>query len=149
MKKIMILFGAVLIALSSTGQNVINKSAIYDGEIVAIKESTAGLYAYSSGFDVDDQGNISGKVLSFHENGNLNELGTLVKGEKHGQWLRYSEEGTKLNQANYLFGKKDGVWKVWDSNGNLRMKFQFEEGQRVGEWISYDSEGNIIEEKTY
>jgi len=138
-----------LIVLSSTGQNVINKSAIYDGEIVSLRESQAGLYAYSSGLNVDDKGHVSGKVLSFHENGNLNELGSLIKGEKHGQWLRYNQDGIKLNEANYQFGKKDGIWKVWDSEGNLRMKFQFEDGKRIGEWVSYDATGKIIEEKTY
>jgi len=152
MKKLINIIVAVAVlalTVQVNAQNVINKSAIYDGEIVSISEQESGLFAYSSGLKIDNEGVVSGKVLSFYENGNLNETGTLIGGEKHGSWLRYSDNGALLNQANYNRGKKHGIWKVWDAEGNLRMKYEYDDGKRIGEWVSYDSEGNIESTKNY
>ena len=149
MKKLVLVLLGAFLTIAVSAQQVINKSAIYDGEIVSLKESSANLYAYSSGYDVDEQGRVTGKVLSFHENGNLQEIGTLTKGQKHGSWISYDPSGNKINQASYLNGKKHGEWKVWDSQGNLIMEFAYDNGQRKGTWKMYDADGNVTQETQY
>lgn len=149
MKNIAILVFSLLLTSALSAQQVINRSAIYDGEILELSGASSDLYAYSSSYSVDASGKVSAKVLSFHENGNLDEMGILLNGQKHGTWLRYDENGVKLNEANYSLGQKDGEWKVWDANGQLRMVYNFNEGKRAGDWLMYDEQGNLTEQKSF
>lgn len=149
MKKIILLVGVMIAAVVVNGQNVVNKSAIFDGELVSISEVKSGLYAFSSGYEVDAKGNVSGKVLSFYDNGNLQEVGSLIAGKKNGTWFSYDSQGNKINQAEYQNGQKDGEWKVWDANGTLRMEFNYADGKRVGNWKMYDENGQLVKETDY
>ncbi len=120
-------------------------------ELVALSESesTEGYYAINSSYSIDEEGRVSGKVLSFYDDGDLQETGTYLLGAKHGRWLKYSDTGILLNEGNYNQGQKDGSWKVWDENGTLRLEFHYENGQRVGTWKMYNENGEEIKTEVY
>ena len=121
------------------------------GDLVALSdvENAQGYYAVNSSYSIDDAGRVSGKVLSFYSDGDLQETGTYLSGQKHGKWLKYSESGILLNEGNYNQGQKDGSWKVWDENGTLRLEFHYKNGERVGTWKMYNDQGEEINTQVY
>jgi len=121
------------------------------GDLVALSdvENAQGYYALNSSYSIDEAGRVSGKVLSFYNDGDLQETGSYLSGEKHGKWMKYSENGVLLNEGKYNKGLKDGSWKVWDENGTLRLEFHYENGQRVGTWKMYNEQGKEINEQVY
>lgn len=120
-------------------------------ELIALSENenVEGYYAINSSYSIDDEGRVTGKVLSFYNDGDLQETGTYLLGNKHGRWLKYSESGVLLNEGNYNQGQKDGSWKVWDENGTLRLEFEYENGQRIGTWKMYNEKGEEINTQVY
>jgi len=152
MKKLILvvacLTGALNFLYAQTPENI---ESITKSDLVALSESenSRGYYALNSSYSIDDEGRVSGKVLSFYNDGDLEETGTYLMGEKHGKWMKYSDSGILLNEGNYNMGKKDGVWKVWDENGTLRLEFHYNDGQRIGTWKMYNEQGEEINTQVY
>jgi antitoxin component YwqK of YwqJK toxin-antitoxin module len=152
MKKIILvvacLAGAINFLYAQEPDNQVNYNK---SELVALSESesTEGYFALNSSYSIDEEGRVSGKVLSFYNDGDLQETGSYLMGEKHGKWLKYSESGILVNEGNYNQGQKDGTWKVWDENGTLRLEFFYENGQRVGTWKMYNEKGEEINTQVY
>lgn len=103
----------------------------------------------STPYIIDEAGRITGRHLTFHENGQLETVGNYRNGIKHGLWMSYDESGNALSQAYYTDGRKDGAWKVWDANGTLRCEMYYKFGKRVKTWKFFDESGSLIDDKTY
>lgn len=148
MKKQILLLALSTILISAVSAQDAGNGISPNMDLVAENTSTK-YYAESSTYEVDSEGNITGKILSYHANGNLQEMGYLLKGEKHGEWYQYDDEGLKTSEGNFFNGEKHGVWIVWDNNGTQRVSMEYDKGKRVGIWKMFDENGNLINEKSY
>lgn len=152
MKNIFLFTSALMLSsLSIQAQDV----AILFGDHYHQTDQTFGgnYTAYQNANDVpyivDDNGLITGKHLTFYDNGSLETKGTYLKGIKNGLWMSWDENGLTRTQAYYTNGMKDGNWKVWDENGTLRYTMHYKNGNRVKTWQVFDDKGAMIEEKQY
>lgn len=55
------------------------------------------------------------KATYFHENGEIAQIGYLLKGKLHGQWFMYNVDGKKIASGKYNEGKKSGKWFFWEA----------------------------------
>lgn len=149
MKKIIIIAMAMVSAFAVHAQTTDNIPSQDQLELISMNDGASKYYSNTGSYSVDEAGRVSGPVLTFHENGSLEEKGALLMGKKQGDWSKYSPAGTKINEAHYSNGQKDGDWKVWDANGTLRMELSYKNGKRVGEWKFYDEQGNLQSTKDY
>lgn len=142
-------FMALALAMNTSAQDLPSLSDYADGQLMAMTGTEREYYIERDENFFNEGGLKTGKLLSFHANGALEETGMLIKDKRFGTWRKYSQSGTLLNEAHFINGLKDGVWKVWDENGTLRLHFVYDEGKRVGSWVMYDENGQLISEKTY
>jgi antitoxin component YwqK of YwqJK toxin-antitoxin module len=141
----------VLFSLQVSSQDVVllmashytDTDQSFGGKYLGFHNSTVAPYV------VDSQGRISGRHLTFYENGNIETLGNYRLGIKHGLWVSYNSDGKVLSQAYYTDGRKDGAWKVWDANGTLRCEMFYKNGKRVKTWKFYDETGALTASETY
>ena len=61
----------------------------------------------------------SGKLNTYHINGNVKSEIYYVEGLKHGEEKHWYENGHLAIQRNYVKGFKKGIHKAWWENGNL------------------------------
>ncbi|MCA1763591.1 MAG: toxin-antitoxin system YwqK family antitoxin [Cryomorphaceae bacterium] len=140
---------AMALVTSASAQDLTTKSDYADGQLVAMSGTERDYYIQKDENFSSENGLKTGKLISFHANGALEETGMLIKDKRFGTWKKYSDSGKLLTEAHFVDGKKDGVWKVWDENGTLRLQFSYDQGKRVGSWLMYDAEGKLISEKEY
>ncbi len=145
-KKWILVFASLLMGIVVHSQSTSGTTNVANSQ-VEVADNV--YYNGNSATTVDDEGRVSGSIISYHGNGKLEETGLLLKGQKHGAWYKYSATGALLNEAHYKNGQKDDLWKIYDTNGVLRMKMSYDEGKRVGTWLMYDEAGKVTSEKTY
>jgi antitoxin component YwqK of YwqJK toxin-antitoxin module len=83
-------------------------------------------------------------ILTYHENGRLNEVGAYRNGMCDGVWKRYSDTGALILYARFEDGQRHGTWEFRSEdrplgrlhfrNGSLAAGEQFNES---GELIAY------------
>jgi antitoxin component YwqK of YwqJK toxin-antitoxin module len=144
----LLIFG---VSVLSTAQNT---KIVFDANYVDTDAGFAGEYlvfadANSKPYTVDKNGDVSGKMITYHTNGQIETVGGMYKGEKNGLWTAWDESGNRVNEGEFMYGAKDGMWRVWDANGNLRYEMHYRKGKRVHTWKVFNEEGNLIEEKSY
>lgn len=143
-----VIFGA---AAYSSAQNT---KIVFDENYVETDRSFDGEYlvyadADSEPYRVDSEGRVSGKLITYHDNGAVETVGEMYKDMKNGLWTVWDENGNRVNEGNFIYGKKDGMWRVWDENGTLRYEMHYRKGKRVHTWKVFDENGALIEEMTY
>ena len=120
------------------------------GELVSIDPDTKrAYYTRNNDYKVELDGSFSGNIVAYHDNGKMEETGSLSSGVKVGTWLKYNDDGQKTGKGFYKDGLKHGEWKVWDNEGTLRLIMNYERGKRTGEWVFYDENGEVIKTKNY
>lgn len=152
MKKIFLICVALMgVAAYSSAQNT---KIVFDADYVETDRSFDGQYLVYADTDakpyrVDSKGRLSGKLITYHDNGQIETVGEMYKDVKNGLWTAWDENGNRVNEGNFMYGAKDGIWRVWDENGALRYEMHYRNGKRVHTWKIYDENGNLTEEKSY
>ena len=86
----------------------------------------------------------------FYDNGNLKIEGYYNEnGEKTGKWVSYFENGKKNSEANFSKGISHGYSMVWYPNGSVRYFGDYNKGEKVRKWVFYDETGSMAKEKDY
>jgi len=90
----------------------------------------------------DVQHHKTGEWKQYDLDGNLNEIGFFVNGEKNGEWKTfYKNELT--SSKNYKNGKKDGNWSYYQ-NGKLKQIEHYINGKASGVSKSIRENGTLI-----
>ena len=76
------------------------------------------------------------KATYFHDNGQVAQVGQLLKGKLHGEWIMYDAEGKKLAIGQYQHGIRTGKWFFW--KGDLLQEVDFSDNRIVSvvQWIN-------------
>ncbi len=119
------------------------------GDLVLLTGFETAYFAQKESLVKDENGLISGNILTKFPSGKLEETGSLLKGQRHGAWFKYNEKGLLLTEAHFYNGQKDGIWKIWDENGTLRLQLSYDKGKRVGSWTIFDESGNVTSIENY
>lgn len=83
------------------------------------------------------------KVTSYHENGNVKEVGYFIDDKKVGVWENFNESGIKVAEASYTNGVKDGNWSVWNDKGVMLYHMVYDNGKRVLA-TQWDENGTLV-----
>ena len=70
-------------------------------------------------YEVNSQTPFSGRVVSYYENGRLEEKANYKDGKEDGLWEYYFENGQLQGKGNYKDGKEDGLCEYYFENGQL------------------------------
>lgn len=149
MKKLMILVLAVLAVSIGKAQSVSEQS----NSFVASNSTSAKVVRdyYENGFTKTEvtmlNGKPEGKMQTFFQDGQLNELRFYKNGMFDGTWITYNERGVKVAEASFMNNQKHGKWTIWDDDGTKRCEMFFENGKKTGTWWTWDEKGKLISEK--
>jgi antitoxin component YwqK of YwqJK toxin-antitoxin module len=79
-------------------------------------------------------GKLTGKRVTFYEDGHLQQLSHYYKGKLHGEkklWSSHTDH-ILLSHLNYHFGKPHGEQKTWYPTGELHKKLSMNMGREHG-----------------
>ena len=144
----MMIFGVSMLATAQNTKivfdpNYVDTDRSFDGEYLVFSDTEAAPYR------VDKNGLVTGNLITYHNNGQVETVGGMYKGEKNGLWTAWDEAGNKINEGQFMYGSKDGLWRVWDEQGTLRYEMHYRKGKRVHTWKVFNEDGVLIEEKSY
>jgi len=104
---------------------------------------------YENGKAYDGDGLFSGKVCSFHSNGNKHTLTSYKNGEKAGLWEVFFTDGQREKSGITRKGKDDGLYREWYPNGKLKYEYHYDLGKKVGVWKSWYDDGTRYTERHF
>lgn len=86
--------------------------------------------------------------ITYHENGQVKELGCYRQGKRDGVWKQYSDTGVLLAQAGFSNGHRQGVWVFRNVEDQTIGKLMYTSGQlSTGEL--YDEGGALVAQRSY
>lgn len=86
--------------------------------------------------------------ITYHENGQVKEMGCFNNGRRDGVWKQYSDTGALLAQAGFRNGQRQGVWEFRNADDQLIGRLRYGSGQLVnGE--SYYGSTELIAQRDY
>ncbi len=131
MKKLLILIFVLI--LSSCSQEF-NEQEFNGNEIV---KKDGLVWHYSSTEP------LTGKVVSFHENGQIKEVGNYINGEKDGLHEVFHENSKLHRRGNYINGEKDGLHEEYREDGMRQYMFHWKNGELDGRQEYFDQWGDL------
>ena len=92
-----------------------------------------------------DHGLLDGPVRRFQDQPRtLWEVGSYVRGKKHGEWQYFDEAGRLRIREHWDTGVPDGSFEYRDAGGGLIDRTELAEG--TGRWVAYDVAGKKLAE---
>ena len=92
---------------------------------------------------------VTGKIKSYHENGNLKAEINYKNGKAEGLAKAYYPNGNLESEGNYKDDKLEGLKKVYYENGNLQAEINYKNGKAEGLARAYYENGNLQEEVNF
>ncbi len=86
--------------------------------------------------------------ITYHENGQVKEIGCFLKGRRDGVWKQYNDTGALLAQAGFRNGERQGVWQFRDHADAPLGQLTYSSGRLVrGE--AYANDGALAVQRDY
>lgn len=95
------------------------------------------------------QGELSGVVSEWYENGNLKEKCVYMNSVKHGNCNLYFPTGKIWKNQTFTFGVLEGPLKQWHPNGKLEETVAYKKGKKDGLGKLYYDNGNLKRQGYY
>ncbi|MEZ4790842.1 MAG: hypothetical protein R2811_12585 [Flavobacteriales bacterium] len=86
--------------------------------------------------------------ITYHENGQVKEMGCFRKGRRDGIWKQYSDTGALLTRAGFRDGERQGVWEFRDVQDLPMGQLRYSSG-RLTHGTRYDAGGALASHRTY
>lgn len=122
----------------------------YDGALV--REFTADgrpLFEVEQSQREDGVWVADGSWTSWHENGQVLEVGQYAMGVETGDWSWFDDNGQRIAMGSFVDGEREGAWTFWYSGGVKQMDARYEGGQGAGNWALYYEDGSPWAEGRY
>ena len=94
-------------------------------------------------------GELDGKILSYHENGSIYGLRYYIDGEKDGTHIYKFPNGNTELEHSFSKGIKNGLYQTFYDSGKLKEKFTYSMGKIDGIYQYYYPNGQLWIEKIY
>lgn len=107
--------------------------------LIALLSFSIGVWAQQTETSIYENGQVrlhqfyfEGEVIqsSYHENGQVKEVGQLLDGKPHGEWRTFDENGKPLSEGYFENGEKVGLWKVQALDGMPSYRMYYIDGIR-------------------
>ena len=86
--------------------------------------------------------------ITYHENGQVKEVGCFRNGRRDGIWKQYSDTGALLTRAGFRNGERQGVWEFRDAQDLPMGQLSYSSG-RLTHGTRYDAVGALASHRTY
>lgn len=86
--------------------------------------------------------------ITYHENGQVKEMGCFNNGRRDGVWKQYSDTGALLAQAGFRNGQRQGVWEFRNTDDRTTGKLFYAAGV-LAQAEQYDDDGALMAQRTY
>ena len=83
-------------------------------------------------YEVDSQAPFTGKVIDFHENGQLEKQEIYQDGALNGSRETYYANGQIEKKEFYKGGIEDGPWEFYYADGQVKKKESYKDGKPDG-----------------
>ena len=104
---------------------------------------------YSKGMAYQNDSPLTGKVCSYHSNGNTHTLSTYENGIKQGLWEVFYADGKREKSGFTRNGSDDGLYREWYPNGNLKYEYHYDLGKKIDIWKSWYEDGTRYTERHF
>ena len=122
----------------------------YDGALVReLTDDGSPLFEVEQSQREDGVWVADGAWTSWHENGQVLEVGQYRMGVETGDWSWFDDNGQRVAVGTFVEGEREGVWTFWYSNGVKQMDARYEDGQGAGNWALYYEDGSPWAEGSY
>lgn len=86
--------------------------------------------------------------ITFHENGQVKEVGCFRNGRRDGTWTQYSATGVLLTRAGFRNGERQGVWEFRNDADAPVGRLMYTAG-RLMRGEAYDDDGALAVRQEY
>lgn len=81
-------------------------------------------------------GKLNGQLKVYHENGNIQRVGTYVNGKENGRFIEYDEDGKKTAEYPMVNGEINGVLTIY-KDGLKSQEITKQNGVSNGKFVAY------------
>lgn len=86
--------------------------------------------------------------ITYHENGQVKEIGCFNKGRRDGIWKQFSDTGALVAQAGFNNGERQGSWEFRTEAGGPLGRLMYSNGSLLlGE--AFDEQGALRAQRSY
>jgi antitoxin component YwqK of YwqJK toxin-antitoxin module len=104
---------------------------------------------YRNGIAYQAEKPFTGKVCSYHSNGEIHTLTSYRAGAKNGLWEVFFANGQREKSGFTRQGKDDGLYREWYANGELKYEYHYDLGKKVDVWKSWYEDGTRYTERHF
>lgn len=117
---------------TASAQELISQEHWADGTLKATR--------YSDGASIH--------FITFHENGQVKEVGCFRNGRRDGVWKQYNDTGVLLARAGFRNGERQGVWEFRNDADSPMGRLTYAAG-RLARGEEHDADGALVAHRTY
>jgi len=86
--------------------------------------------------------------ITYHENGQVKEMGCFNNGRRDGVWKQYSDTGALLAQAGFRSGQRQGVWEFRNAEDRTVGRLTYASGD-LAKGETYNDLGELTAHRAY
>lgn len=124
-----------------------NNSAFWDSTVATFSYFNSGELRYIG--DIDQEGNLTSKFISFRQDGSVSTTGNFSNGKRNGSWTWYFENGNTDDRLTYVDGLIQGPYKSFYPNGTPNKIATYKDDYYNGDYYQYNSVGTLSLKTTY
>jgi antitoxin component YwqK of YwqJK toxin-antitoxin module len=95
------------------------------------------------------RGELEGKQLLYHENGQQQLEVIYHTGRREGSWTEWYDSGQVRAIGEFYHDQTHGEVTYWFEDGSPWAINNYFRGKPVGHWVEWDRDGKIVNDKTY
>lgn len=80
--------------------------------------------------------------ITYHENGEVMTRGSMLDGQRHGEWKSFHPGGQTWSSHYYNKGVQEGLYRVYWHTGLPRIHGHYKDGLKSGEWVFFTEKGD-------
>jgi antitoxin component YwqK of YwqJK toxin-antitoxin module len=125
-----------------------NEAGIILAEGKYVNEKRDSLWRFYKSGDLNrteeyDMGVLSGKSISFFDNGRPSIICFYKAGKKDSVELEFSKKGKIVKEISYKNGKKNGLFTIYYYDGKKELEGEYQDNEYVGELKSYNPDESL------
>lgn len=86
--------------------------------------------------------------ITYHENGQVKEIGCFNKGRRDGIWKQYSDTGALVARAGFKNGERQGSWEFRTEKGGPMGRLFYSNGSLLRS-EAFDEQGALRAQRSY
>lgn len=130
--RLLLTIATVLLLGATHGQTLLGQEHWPDGTLKATR--------YSEGDRIH--------FITYHENGQVKEVGGFLHGRRDGVWKQYSDTGVMMARASFRNGERQGTWEFRSDADSPMGRLTYTAGRLIrGE--AYSNDGILAVHREY